>query len=65
MQMMRRLKEEGVAYVSLALIPFLRGQTAVKGDSGIARYSAWFAWKYLSRIYDFQGLYHFRQFTTR
>jgi phosphatidylglycerol lysyltransferase len=57
---MRALKREGVAYCSLSLIPLVRCDTAVKGDSGIARTTLAFWWRHLNWIFDFRGIYHFK-----
>jgi phosphatidylglycerol lysyltransferase len=57
---MRTFKDEGVPYCSLSLIPAVRCERAVKGDSGIARYVLVFWWRYLNWIFDFRGIYHFK-----
>jgi phosphatidylglycerol lysyltransferase len=60
MKTLRTMKEEGVRYVSLSLIPFLRCETAVHGDSGILRFAANFWWQHLNSIFDMRGIYHFK-----
>jgi phosphatidylglycerol lysyltransferase len=60
LQTMRALKKEGVAYCSLSLIPLVRCETAVTGDSGIARSTFVFWWRCLNWIFDFRGIYHFK-----
>jgi phosphatidylglycerol lysyltransferase len=60
LQIMRRLKEEGIVYCSLSLIPTLRCETALKGDSWIVRPTAVFWWHHLNWIFDFRGIYHFK-----
>jgi len=60
LQAMRALKREGVAYCSLSLIPMVRCETAVTGDSGIARTAFHFWWRWLNWIFDFRGIYHFK-----
>ena len=60
LQTMRALQREGVAYCSLSLIPLVRCDTAVKGDSGIARTALTFWWRHLNWIFDFRGIYHFK-----
>jgi phosphatidylglycerol lysyltransferase len=60
LQTMRILKEQGVTYCSLSLIPAVRCETAVTGDSMIARPGLVFWWRHLSAIFDFRGIYHFK-----
>jgi phosphatidylglycerol lysyltransferase len=60
LQTMRILKEQGVTYCSLSLIPAVRCETAVTGDSMIARPTLVFWWRHLSAIFDFRGIYHFK-----
>jgi phosphatidylglycerol lysyltransferase len=60
MKTLRTMKDEGVSYVSLSLIPFLRCETAVRGDSGILRFGANFWWQHLYSIFDMRGIYHFK-----
>jgi phosphatidylglycerol lysyltransferase len=60
MQTLRTMKAEGVSYVSLSLIPFLRCETAVTGDSNIMRFAASFWWRHLNSIFDMRGIYHFK-----
>lgn len=60
MKTLRTMKDEGGSYVSLSLVPFLRCETAVTGDSVILRVSANFWWKHLNSIFDMRGIYHFK-----
>lgn len=60
LQAMRQLQQEGVPYVSLSLVPCLRCEQAVTGDSWIARPTAVFCWKHLNWLFDFRGIYHFK-----
>ena len=60
MQTLRTMKAEGVSYVSLSLIPFLRCETAVTGDSNVMRFAASFWWRHLNSIFDMRGIYHFK-----
>ncbi len=60
LQTMRALKREGVAYCSLSLIPGVRCETAVRGDSPIARPTLVFWWRHLNAVFDFRGIYHFK-----
>ena len=57
---MRQMKEEGVAYVSLSLMPCLRCEQAITGDSGIMRWGLGFIWKRLNWVFDMRGTYHFK-----
>jgi phosphatidylglycerol lysyltransferase len=57
---LRVLKQEGVPYASLSLVPFLRCETAVTGDSGILRVGASFWWRHLNAVFDMRGIYHFK-----
>jgi len=60
LQTMRRLKEEGVTYCSLSLIPCLRSDVALKGDSWIYRPACVVWWRYLNWLFDVWGIYHFK-----
>jgi phosphatidylglycerol lysyltransferase len=60
LQTMRTLQREGVAHCSLSLIPTVRCETAVTGDSLIARPTLNVCWRYLNAIFDFRGIYHFK-----
>ncbi len=60
LQTMRQMKEEGVNYVSLSLMPCLRCEQAVTGDSGIMRWGLGIIWKRLNWIFDMRGTYHFK-----
>ncbi|TWU29332.1 DUF2156 domain-containing protein [Bythopirellula polymerisocia] len=56
---MRVMKAEGVKYVSLSLVPFVRCNP-VRGDSPVYRFAANFWWRHLNSIYDVQGIFHFK-----
>lgn len=60
LQTMRTLKREGIPYCSLSLIPAVRCETAVTGDSLIARPTLVFWWRHLNAVFDFRGIYHFK-----
>ena len=60
LQTMRKMKEEGVSYVSLSLMPCLRCDMAVTGDSGIFRWGQSITWNRLNWIFDMRGTYHFK-----
>jgi phosphatidylglycerol lysyltransferase len=56
---MRQMQSEGVEYVSLSLAPFVRC-TPVAGDNAMFRTVVNFWWRRLNRIFDVQGLFHFK-----
>jgi phosphatidylglycerol lysyltransferase len=60
MKTLRTMQGEGVRYVSLSLVPFLRCELPTAGDSRILRASAYFWWKHLNAIFDVQGIFHFK-----
>ncbi|MEX2142566.1 MAG: DUF2156 domain-containing protein [Pirellulales bacterium] len=60
LQAMRKLKTEGVTYASLSLIPFVRSDIAMRGDSRLIHSAAWFWWRYLNWIFDMRGIYHYK-----
>ena len=57
---MRQLQTEGVASVSLCLVPGLRCETPIPGDSPLARWSMVIATRHFSFIHDTRGMYHFK-----
>ena len=60
LMIMRQLKQEGVRYVSLSLVPFLRCEMVLKNDSFVARSAVVFSWRHLNFIFDVRGIYHFK-----
>ena len=60
LQAMRKLKAEGVMYASLSLIPFVRCGIAMRGDSRLFRFAAWFWWRCLNWLFDMRGIYHYK-----
>jgi phosphatidylglycerol lysyltransferase len=60
LQTMRLMQAEGVPYCSLSLVPFLRCETPLTGDSGLFRTIVAFWWRRLNWIFDLQGIYHFK-----
>jgi phosphatidylglycerol lysyltransferase len=60
LQAMRRLQTEGAAFCSLSLIPAVRCERAVKGDSNAARVGCVLWWNYGNWIFDLRGIYHFK-----
>jgi phosphatidylglycerol lysyltransferase len=59
-QAMRQLQAEGVASVSLCLVPGLRCETPLPGDSPLARWSMVLASRHFSFIHDTRGMYHYK-----
>jgi phosphatidylglycerol lysyltransferase len=59
-QVMDELKGEGVARVSLCLIPGLRCQQPLPGDSRLARWGLAAGTRYFGWIFDTAGAYHFK-----
>jgi phosphatidylglycerol lysyltransferase len=59
-QAMRQLQAEGVPAVSLCLVPGLRCETPLEGDSPLARWSVVIATRYFNFIHDTRGMYHFK-----
>ena len=60
LQVMRQLKSEQVAYVSLSLVPWVRSHAAVSGDSFLMRFVSHCMWRYFNALYDVRGMYHFK-----
>jgi phosphatidylglycerol lysyltransferase len=60
LQVMRRLKEEGVEYVSLSMIPGLRADAKHPGDCRLLRRGVVFWRDYLGWLFDMKGLYHYK-----
>ena len=59
LQIMRRLKEEGVAWCSLSLIPAVRA-TRITGDHWAAGGWSYMWWNYFNWAFDVRGIYHFK-----
>jgi phosphatidylglycerol lysyltransferase len=59
-QAMRQLQAEGVALVSLCLVPGLRCETPLNGDSALARWGMVIGSRYFSCIHDTHGMYHYK-----
>ncbi len=60
LKIMRQLKSEGVAYVSLSQIPCLRTGLPMQGDSRLLRYVTRIWWYGFGWIFDMRGIYHFK-----
>lgn len=60
LQILRQLKDEGVAYASLSLIPCLRCDRGVRDDCRWFRYMTMVWWRCLNWIFDMRGIYHFK-----
>jgi phosphatidylglycerol lysyltransferase len=60
LQTMRQLQTEKVPYVSLSLIPWLRMNAKVTGDSLLMRFVGYFMWHCGNSLYDVRGMYHFK-----
>jgi phosphatidylglycerol lysyltransferase len=60
LQVMRLLKSEKVVYVSLSMIPCLRSDSAIGGDSWLLRKVSHGIWRYFNALYDVRGMYHFK-----
>ncbi|HWB10911.1 MAG TPA: DUF2156 domain-containing protein [Pirellulales bacterium] len=54
------LRQEGVQRVSLCLVPGLRAQTPLPGDSRLARRALALGSGYFNFIFDAAGLYHYK-----
>jgi phosphatidylglycerol lysyltransferase len=57
---MRMLKQEGVEFVSLSLVPALRTDSKRPGDSRQLRRGLVFWREYLGWLFDMKGLYHYK-----
>jgi phosphatidylglycerol lysyltransferase len=60
LQVMRQLKEEGVEYASLSMIPALRTDAKRAGDCRLLRRGTVFWRDYLGWLFDMKGLYHYK-----
>jgi phosphatidylglycerol lysyltransferase len=59
-QAMRQLQTEGVASVSLCLIPGLRCDRPLPNDSPLVRKSVVIGTRYFNFIHDTRGMYHYK-----
>jgi phosphatidylglycerol lysyltransferase len=59
-QAIETFKREGVPRVSLCLIPGLRCQTPLAGDSALARRGLVAGTRYFGLVFDTAGAYHFK-----
>ena len=59
-QAMQTFQGEGVSWVSLCLIPGLRCQTPLAGDSRLARWGLALGTRYFGLVFDTAGAYHFK-----
>ena len=60
LQIMRQLKQEGVEYVSLCMIPGLRADAKRPGDCRLLRRGIVFWRDHLGWLFDMKGLYHYK-----
>ncbi|NQU21890.1 MAG: DUF2156 domain-containing protein [Candidatus Nealsonbacteria bacterium] len=60
MQVMRQLKEEGVAYCSLSLMPFVRCWPPIDRESVILPFVCGFWWRRMNWLFDVRGIYHYK-----
>jgi phosphatidylglycerol lysyltransferase len=60
LRVMRQLQAEKVRYASLSMMPWVRCNVALKGDSPLLRHVAAVLWKYGNALYDARGMYHFK-----
>ncbi len=54
------MRSEGARSASLCLVPGLRCETPLAGDSPLARWSVVLATRYFNFIHDTRGIYHFK-----
>ena len=60
LQIMRQLKDEGVPYVSLSSVPFIRCGPPIKNDDLRFQGSCQFFWHAMNWLFDVKGIYHFK-----
>lgn len=60
LQIMRQLKDEGVPYVSLSSVPFIRCGPPIKNDDLRFQGACQFFWNSMNWLFDVQGIYHFK-----
>lgn len=60
LQIMRQMKDEGVPYVSLSSVPFIRCGPPIKNDDLRFQGSCQFFWHAMNWLFDVKGIYHFK-----
>jgi len=60
MHVMRQLKDEGVAYCSLSLMPFVRCWPPIDRESVILPFVCGFWWRRMNWLFDVRGIYHYK-----
>jgi phosphatidylglycerol lysyltransferase len=60
LQVMRQLKDEGVPYVSLSSVPFLRCGPPIGNDDLRFQGACQFFWHAMNWLFDVRGIYHFK-----
>jgi phosphatidylglycerol lysyltransferase len=60
LHVMRELQSEGVPYVSLSPVAFLRCGPPIKNDSLVLQFIFDFWWRRMNWLFDVRGLYHFK-----
>lgn len=60
LQIMRQLKDEGVPYLSLSSVPFIRCGPPIKNDDLRFQGSCQFFWHAMNWLFDVKGIYHFK-----
>jgi len=60
MKVMRQLKEEGVAYCSLSLIPFVRCWPPIDREGAILPSVCGFWWRWMNWLFNVRGIYHYK-----
>lgn len=60
LQIMRQLKDEGVPFVSLSSVPFLRCGPPIKNDDLRFQGVCQFFWYGMNWLFDVRGIYHFK-----
>ena len=60
LQIMRQMKDEGVPYVSLSSVPFIRCGPPVKNDDLRFQTACQFFWHSMNWLFDVKGIYHFK-----
>ncbi len=60
MRVMRQLKDEGVPYCSLSLVPFVRCWPPIDRESVILPFVCGFWWRRMNWLFDVRGIYHYK-----
>jgi phosphatidylglycerol lysyltransferase len=60
LQTLRRLQAERVRYASLSLVPWVRCDQPLEGDSWLFRSFTKLWWRLGNSLYDVRGIYHFK-----